>query len=205
MLGDIKVGVTNALSWYAKIPSWTKYLAFAGLGIVGLWLLWVLFWPSPKLGTTTFVTAAVPSAVKSVPKQEVQITKIVVYEKQALAKKIPLPDNVVTNPVKEVIAVATVPRAQYGAETVTVIDKESGVAETLVKAKERPRASFESSGAVGVRAGVGSRDGYVGEVYVRQDLFQIKGVYVNLYGAIEANKSGEVNAKAMIGVDLFRW
>ena len=205
MLREIKNGIAKAVSWYTEIPSWARYFCMAGLGVTCLWFLWVSFWPSPKLTTATFVTAAVPSAVKSVPKQEVLIEKIMVYEKQALAKKMPLPDNVVKNPAKEVIAVAAVPRAQYGAETVTVIDKSTGVAETLVKAKERPFASFESSGAVGVRAGVGSRDGYVGEVYVRQDLFQVKGVYVNIYGAVEANKSGSVNAKAMIGVDLFRW
>jgi hypothetical protein len=191
--------------WYTKIPQWAKYLCMAGGVILAVWFLWLMFWPSPKLGTTAFVPAAVPSAVKNVPKQEVVVKHIVVYEKVALGKKILLPDNIVSNPKEQVVAVATIPRAPWGAETITSMNTDTGVAATMVKAKERPFASFESSGAVGVRAGVSTRGGYVGEVYARQDLFQIKGVYVNVYGAVEGSAVGQPNAKAMVGVDLFRW
>ena len=209
MLGEIKTvvqkDVQEVVSWYTKIPSWVKYVCLTGGVVLLVWLLWLMFWPSPKLPTTTFVPAAVPSEVKSVPKQTIEVKHIVVYEKVAIAKKIPLPESVTSNPKEQVVAVATVPKAPYGAETITTMNTNTGVAATLVKAKERPFASFESSGAVGVRGGINTRGGYGGEAYVRQDLFQIRGVYVNLYGAVEGTATGQMNAKAMVGVDLFRW
>lgn len=205
MLGEVKTEILKVEAWYTKIPSWVKYVCVVGGIFLLVWFLWLMFWPSPKPSTTAFVPAAVPSAVKNVPKQTIEIKHIVVYEKAALAKKIPLPENITSNPKEQVVAVATIPRAPWGAETITSMNTDTGVAATSVKAKERPFASFESSGAVGVRAGVSTRGGYGGEVYVRQDLFQVKGVYVNLYGAVEGTATGQMNAKAMVGVDLFRW
>ena len=160
----------------------------------------------PKLSTTEFTPLKPISEVKSVPQKIVYVpVGIKVYQKQELAKKVNIPKEILTAPEKEIITTGSVPPSEYGSEAMAVLDTKTGDSEIIAKAKPRPFMSLEKHGSVGVRAGVSTRDGYTGEAYVRQDLFQIGGIYVSAYGAVEGNASGKANAKAMLQVDLFRW
>ena len=203
---EVKTEVTAVTHWWTSLLPWMKWLLIAGVVCLLAWLLWAKFGPQPKISTTEFTAVKPIAEVKNVPRVVVQVPKgIKVYQKQELIKKVSLPKEVVDSPTKEVTATGDIPATEYGAEAVAVLDTATGDSEIIAKAKPRPLFSLEKHGSVGVRAGVSTRDGYTGEAYVRQDLFQIGGVYVSAYGAVEGNASGKANAKAMLQVDLFRW
>jgi hypothetical protein len=205
-IAAIEVEVKKATKWYTSLLPWMKWLLIAGVICLLAWLLWAKFGSQPKLSTTEFAAVKPISEVKNVSRVVVQVPKgIKVYQKQELAKKVNIPKEIIASPTKEVIATGDIPASDYGTEALAITDTATGDSEIIAKAKPRPLFSLEKHGAVGVRAGVSTRDGYTGEAYVRQDLFQIGGVYVSAYGAVEGNASGKANAKAMLQVDLFRW
>ena len=203
---EVKTEVAVVTHWWTSLLPWMKWVVAAGVVCLAAWIFWAKFGPRVPLSVTEFTTTKPISEVKNVPQKTLQVPKgLRVYQKQELIKKVSLPKEVVDSPTKEVTATGDIPATEYGAEAVAVLDTATGNSEIIAKAKPRPLFSLEKHGAVGVRAGVSTRDGYTGEAYVRQDLFQVGGVYVSAYGAVEGNTSGKANAKAMLQVDLFRW
>jgi hypothetical protein len=137
----------QTVGWFKAIPLWRKLIYGAALLFILAWLGWYLFWPEPATAPQTFAKAMPAHQVGGVMKvpgptiaAPLKVIPRAVVRKQL--PDLPLADD------EEVIDTAEVPKAPYGAVTVTKIDP-AGLATTYVKANERPAFEFMKETEIG--------------------------------------------------------
>lgn len=139
-LRDKLVVEEEQTGWFKAIPLWRKLIYGAALLLILAWLGWYLFWPEPAAAPRAFARAMPAHQVGGVVKVPgpTIAAPLKVIPKAVVRKELP---DLPLNDDEEVIDTAEVPKAPYGAVTVTKIDPD-GMATTYVKANDRPFAEF---------------------------------------------------------------
>jgi hypothetical protein len=181
-------------------------IALLVLLVIGLagWIVWKdYFRPVERAGQTVTATAA--AEVVNLPTVAAPIAGGAVQAyPDAVKKKLNLSKVVADNPKKKVVSASKVQASDRPHTVTTLIDTDTGRAETYVRADPLPAFALRSSGAFGVGAGI-KRGGPVTEIYIRQDFLQVKAAV--LTGRLFANQQlngGKPDAGAMINVE-YRW
>lgn len=175
------------------------YLAI-GLAVVSVAVFaYKLLSPKPA-AVTTYATAPPAKGMANAPTTDVELkVPLVVYDKAVVAKKLKFPPLPST---QEVLTTSTLKPSEGGYTTATVIDTETGVAETIVREEGRSLFGFGGQSEIGIRGGL-STGGPEGAVYIRQDLLRVGGVYVAGYGEL-TGRGAIPEAKAMLDIS-YRW
>jgi hypothetical protein len=122
-----------------------------------------------------------------------------VYDKTVAAKKMKLPP---LQPTQEILTTSTMKPSTGGYTTATVIDTETGVAETIVREEKRPLFGFGGQSEIGIRGGLSTK-GQQAAIYARQDVLRIGGIHLAGYGELNAGMVAP-EAKAMLDIS-YRW
>jgi hypothetical protein len=139
---DIKEEITSR-----KLPSMKVMLGGGALLLVLAWLAWFFFWPKPVVAPPQFTKALPAHQVGGVAKVAGPVLSQPLKVVPRAVVRRALPDLPIDES-EEVIDTAEVPRAPYGATTVTKIDQ-TGLATTYVKANERPFFEFKKELEIG--------------------------------------------------------
>jgi hypothetical protein len=203
----------KASSIWVKVKSWPwariVFYSLIAVGAIvgGIWLK-KMFWPVAPVNTTPQVLAEAPKAANV---ERIYIpgpTKILIYNKEELAAKIPMPPAVVQNPNNQFTATAAVPSSPYGGTAVAFTNTSSGVTNISYTAKPRPIFGWGGDGGVSIRGGVGagnSSSGYTGGVAVRQKIIRVSAVQVSAVGELNLSTYQKPEGKALVEVELFSW
>lgn len=110
---------------------------------------------------------------------------ILVY-RDAVEKKLGLPDIVKRDASKHVVASSRVAPSDYPHTVTAVYDDRSGGVDMFARQDPLPWLAFNRRGALGVAYGFkGDHDGAVARVYGRLDLLQVKRLHAGLLGDID--------------------
>lgn len=116
--------------------------------------------------------------------------KNVIVYRDAVEKKLGLPDIVKRDPDKHVVASSRVAPSDYPRTMTAVYDDRSGGVDMFLRQDPLPWLAFNRRGALGVAYGVkNNADGFVTRIYGRMDLIQIKRLNAGLLGDVD-NASG---------------
>lgn len=112
--------------------------------------------------------------------------KDVIVYRDAVEKKLGLPDIVKRDAAKHVVAAAKVAPSDYPSTMTAVYDDRTGAVDMFRRQDPLPWLAFNRRGALGVAYGVRSEaTGFVTRVYGRLDLVQIKRLHAGLLGEID--------------------
>jgi hypothetical protein len=181
---------------------------YIGLGLLivllAAALVYAWFFKGDKVPVGQYAEAKPEKEVKDIPKQEIVIKHVHVYDKGKVSKALNLPKEITDNPAKQVIADAEIKSSERAQSAVTVIDTESGESTVLTKEKAYSWLEFRNVKEVGIRAGYGF-DGVQGDIFARWHFMRVKGVNLSVYGeATGAVQSRNIKAKAMLETS-YRW
>ncbi len=116
-----------------------------------------------------------------------------------LKKKLKLPVAVAENPAKEIIASSKIAADSHPQTVSTVINTETGESETFVRRDPLPWLAWDTSGEVGIYAGIKNGHQAV-RLQARQGIVQVKAVNIGIVGSIDQ----AVSAASMVhGTDYF--
>lgn len=179
------------------------------LGVVcGIACISVLVnWYTPAVTPPQTYTQAPPiPALKSVPKIDIAIPKVKVYQKDIIIKKLPdLPSEIKDNPAIEVTGSATTGASKVGYNIVSSIDKNTGETSIYYREKERKLIEFISEKRVGVAYGISTDKGQqLGKVYGEWAFLRVADAHLSLQTEIRAKQAQQVEAIGMISID-YRW
>lgn len=175
----------------------TKILISVGILVV-LSLTYNWYRVAPKVSTKVYTQAQPPNQVKDVPKKVIE-TKIKVYDKAKLKKKIELPPEVDLEET-EVITVTDTPKTRSGMTVVTTVDKTTGETKSHIKEKELSLFGFENEKRLGVGYSINSKGETIVDTHAEYSFIRVG----NIYGSVR----GEVNTKAELKGTLnldYRW
>lgn len=166
------------------------------------WLGWYLLRPQPAPSPARFV-AALPAhqvgAVTKVP-GPVITAPLKVIPKQAVRRKLP---DLPIGDAEEVLDTAEIPKAPYGATTVTKIDLD-GTATTFVKANERPFFEFMAEKELGAGVDVNTRGEKVAVLEGRLVPLRIGPAHLALRAEADFSPdAARSNFEGRVGVRLF--
>lgn len=167
-------------------------LLFVALMIVAAIVGW--YQHTPKLPTTEPIRLAVAPAVQNVPKVSQQIGSVKVYDKQKLATRMPLPEEVKTDDTKQVSAVSVLPASDNKTEITAVID--TVTKDTILYAREIPQPfmEFESKGRIGVAYGIKQNGLNIAKVYADWAFLRVGPAHLVAQGEINTDKEAKVFA-----------
>jgi hypothetical protein len=166
-------------------PAWKKGLIWGAAAVAGIAVLifgWKTFFYHPPV--TGIYTAPPPAkGMPVVPTKLVSLAvPIKVYDKKQAAKKMSLPDEIVSDPKKELVATGRVepPDSDYTTTIAAITDTSTGVTALETKT-DRSLFGFGGSSSIGALAGV-SNKGQTALVYANQDLLRIGPVKFGVAG-----------------------
>lgn len=160
------------------------------------WILWY-YRTTPVAPVGMHVPAKVAPQVAPLPKVSTPAPKGVKTYVQAAKKTLKLPEAIVADDSIHVVESTLVQADDHPQTVTTVINAETGETETLVRREPLPWLAFKKSGALGL-----SYDALAGlrTLYVRQDVLQIKGLYLSGVAALRSDRD------KMVGLSIeYRW
>lgn len=199
---------SRALEFVRAVPIFQTVVL--GLLIVALVLIGWAYYTinTPELPPVNVSIPATPAPeVKLVPKVSVAIKKPVkVYAGGAALKNgLRLPEFVVLDPTKEVIASSQVKSDDHPQTITTVINTDTGESETYVKRDPLPWLAWSDRGSVGMYAGVKNGEPTV-RLQAHQELFTVKAIRFGAVASIDQPFSGPVGTDYFIGLGAeYRW
>lgn len=201
MTDTINVNVGGKQYTLAK---WAAILFGIAFVVLAAWVIWKdHFRPVERAGQT--VEAAPAKEVKGLPTEAAAIAGGAVQAlPDSVKPKLNLPAAVAGNRKKRVIAASKIKASDRPHTVTTLIDTDTGKAETYVRTDPLPWLAFRSSGAAGIGYGFRS-GGMVARAYIRQDLIQVKALV--LTGTVSADRmmsTGKAEASAVMAVE-YRW
>jgi hypothetical protein len=176
-LKQIKTQVTDRLY---LIPSW-RLKVYGGIVLLALlyfaWSLWGE--RALKPGSVVISAPVAPQIAKMETTYAPPIRLIVIKDKAKAVEKLGLPSSEAMDP-KEALLTATAVRAnRYGATVVTFANQTTGQVRSSIVVNKAPWFALERTNYVGGSVGIGV-DGYVGRIYAKRDLAQVKGNYLQV-------------------------
>lgn len=183
-----------------KISTKTKLISLL-IVLITASLLYKWYSPSTSQEPTMVTEAPTAKAVDSIPKKEVPMKKLVVYDKKQVAKKVNLPDSVVDDLDEEVTSVSDVAASKAGVTVTTVVDKETGITKVYQEPKKLPLFGLGGEARVGVGYSVGTGGPEV-NVHGQYDFFRAGNFYGHVRGEVyQKSKGGTTEARGTVGVD----
>lgn len=130
--------------------------------------------------------------------------KVKVFKPAAKAK-LRLPEAVITDNAKHVIAAAVVRADDHQQTVTTVLDASTGESKTYVKEEPLPWLALDTHGEAGIYGGL--KNGMAAaRLEVRQGLFQVKAVHVGAIASLDQPLSGPIKADSFVGIGVwYRW
>jgi len=152
----------------------------AGLLLAGAACAWLKFRPSlPSI----LLPPAKELAGK--PTDVLKCKSVIVY-RDAVEKKLGLPDIVKRDTSKHVVASSRVAPSDYPHTVTAVYDDRSGGVDMFARQDPLPWVAVNRRGALGVAYGVkDDGDGFVTRIYGRLDLLQVKRLHAGLLGDVD--------------------
>jgi hypothetical protein len=191
-------------------PPWQLYLGGAVLLFIIIYIGWS-FWghKPPKPGT---VVTNVPVAKEIEDMETTTTTTTITYikNKEEAVKKLGLPASEASNP-KEVLQTAGhVEPNKNGAVVAVFINRSTGKSKMDIKYNNAPWFKLERENTIGMGIGASTLDGYIGKVYLKRDIAQVKGIYMQVSGEAIIRPSGppdrKVEAIGLINMEKrFNW
>ncbi|KIO49611.1 hypothetical protein [Nitrosospira sp. NpAV] len=180
-----------------------KALTLCAVGLVVVALLWL--WHVSQLQPLPQVSVSTPAEtapeVEDAPKVPV-VTKapIRVYSGgKVLKKKLNLPSAVAEDPAREIIASSQAKADDHPQTITTVINTTTGDSETYIRRDPLPWLAWDTSGEVGVYAGIKNGQQAV-RLQARQGIVQVKALHLGVMGSIDQAAGG---ASTLSGTDYF--
>ena len=172
-----------------------------GLGLVAILALSaaVYSWYRPEKVVNRTEYAKAPEIKETIKIQRVEVPgpeRIVTIEKEKVVKELSMPDWIATDKLQQVIATASFPASRSGYNAVALLNTQIG--EGQIVAKERPLSlfAFEDYKEAGLRYGLSTQTGQMGELFARWQFLRIGAIHLGAYG--EAGSRPE--AKAMLEI-----
>ena len=181
MTDTINVNVGGKQYTLAK---WAAILFGIAFVVLAAWVIWKdHFRPVERAGQT--VEAAQAKEVKGLPTEAAAIAGGAVQAlPDSVKPKLNLPAAVAGNRKKRVIAASKIKASDRPHTVTTLIDTDTGKAETYVRTDPLPWVAFRSSGAAGVYYGMKNGEQAI-RVQVRQDVIQVKAVHVGALASVD--------------------
>lgn len=172
-----EIGAVKALPWKSYIV-----YALIVLGCLAAIAFAVQrFWPDKPI---VAVPTVMPEAKKAVDVPKITVPgpkKIVIYDKEKLGKKIPLPPEIAKDPHVQPTATAQIPKLPYGGTGTSFINMSSGVSVISVTPAKRPIFEFGGKTGLGALGGVSTK-GNVAVGYVSQPIVRVGAVTIGVAG-----------------------
>lgn len=180
-----------------------KLLVFALVFIVAGASLRHFMQPSP-VSATVAVESRPAAAVRLAPKVSVKMKSPIKAYKPDTKAKLRLPDAVIADNDKQVLAATTIRSSERPQTVTTVIDAGTGDSKTYVKSEPLPWVATESRGEVRIDYAYKFRASPVPTPVVRltlrHDVIQVKGFHLGLNATVDTDRD------AFIGVGVgYRW
>lgn len=181
-----------------------RNLMYAGLVVLGLAALLftykLFFHKAPVTGVYTSAPAA--SGMSDAPTHSTAPVKLQAYDKITAAKKMRIPEIILSDPKVELVGTAKLKPSEGGYTIGAVVNTETGKAEIITKEEPRPLFGFGGKTEVGALAGV-STGGDTAILYARQDVLRIGPVNLGAIGGA-GTVGGKLGAGAFVDVSV-RW
>lgn len=153
--------------------------------------------------TPGFTTPPSAKGMTATPTEEVQLTvPLKTYSKKVATKKMALPQEVVTNPAKQVTATADLKPSDGGYTMAAITDTSTGITNIIAKEKPRPLFGFGGNSEICLLGGITNR-GDSALVFVRQDMLRVGSVQLFTLGG-GGVMGGKFAAGAFAGVSV-KW
>ena len=175
------------------------YLVILGVIIVIGSALYAWYKKPSVITRTEYVEIPKIKEVIKIKTIKVPVKEIVTIEKEAVIKKLNLPDFA-TGPDKQIIATGVVDAYEGDTNVIAVMNTQSGTSEIIAKRKPLRFFAFQNKKRIGMRYGFNTVKGQGGELYGEWTFFRVGAVYVAAYASI--NELAQ--AKAMLDVS-YRW
>jgi len=152
-----KFATTITLPW----KRWLTYALIALCSIVGLIFAYNRFFPQ-KVITATPQVAPQAKQVEDVPQIAIPgPKKLIVYKRDQIIKKIPLPAEVQNNANNQFTAAVQVPVSPYGGTATAFTNISTGKTDIVVSSKERPFFGFGGETNFVALAGVSTKGDFL--------------------------------------------
>jgi len=191
-------------------PNW-RIPVYAGLGIALAFFLYsVIGWLRPDENNApvgVYVPAKVSKQISNVPKVDLMFKKPIKVYAPAAKKKLKLPDPIQQDDNQQVIASSQVKNDDHPHTITTIINKETGESETIVRTDPLPWIDFDKRGSVGMYYGFKDSQAAV-RLQIQQDIVDIKSIRVGAIASVDQYTSSPTQRPAdwYIGVGLrYSW
>jgi len=185
------------------IADWIKELTWqekviGGLLLIIMSLIWYIFTPKPASVGEWHQEPSAPE-IKGIPKENITPSKVAVYSPIAKSK-LDLPPDVQNDKDKYVLSTSKLPTDTHPQDVVTIIDKNTGNTETLVRREPYPWLAAEQSGEFRFDYGMKNGGVKVGRFSLHEDLIQVKALHAGINGSLDTDRT------YFAGVGLgYRW
>jgi len=147
--------------------------------------------------------AKAPKVITKIKRVEVVVEKVVVIEKKSAEKEIDLPDEVMADEKKQILAVAEIP--PYEGKTTAIAILDTGTKETKINIRHErlPLIGFESIKELWLKAGYGIDTkgiGYNIEVGGEWKVVRIGKIHLGLFGQADMRQNVFAGVKVS-----YRW
>jgi len=170
--------LTSEYNNFLTAPAWRRYLWLAVAVALAGYLLWCRFGTQPiKPGTT--VDAPTSPQIAQMARAEIHPQKVVVFaDKAAAVKKLGLPPEQAMDPKEALFQSTSTPATRHGSTTTTFLNTSTGRPRSVTTILPAPWFALERTNYAGVGIGMSSSDGVVYQAFLKRDLAQVKGVYL---------------------------
>lgn len=158
--------------------------------------IYILFFPGKNNDTkkpTEYTTAQVIKEAKHVETETIPISKIKVYKKGDITKKIKLPERIAKDKDTQIVTASTIKPHDGNTSVVTTINTATGNSEVITKQDPLPLFGLKREIEIGLRYGY-TTQGKETVLYGRYSPIRVGHVRVGVYGEVSTHKQ----AKAMI-------
>lgn len=167
-------------------------------------VLFLLFFYSPSQPPETtpgFTTLPPIKAAEKILTKEIKVAKVVVLDKEAVARKIALPAEVLNPPQIEVTATGKVPPAPHGAEVIAVLDTDTGRTTLHASPVPAPFLALKNDKRIGVGYGIGEYGTPTTKIYGEWTVLRVDKVYLGVQGVLQHNTVQGPSAAAFVLID----
>jgi len=174
-------------------------IALAVIGVAHLGIGIYDRWTGPKPGAP-FVAQPQARPTAGVTEVTLPVQKIIIYQKEEVAKRVPLPPSISDNPDKEITASATVKPSEHTTTVLSVLDKETGKSEIFTRKEPLPFYELSMKGRIGTRYLYTNLSEAQVVTFAEMEVLRVSSAHISLYG-----ESGLTVAGRRPGSDVSYW
>lgn len=154
----------------------------------------------PVLSKTVYLPAQEMKPATKIQRRQIPVRSIQVLDKRSAGKKMDLPEEVVGDEKKQIVATATLPPHDGETSALAITDTATGETTIMARQESPAFAALENIKEIGVRYGITVNRGQEADVFARWDFLRVSRFHLGIYG--EMNTFGD--GKAMLSLSC-RW